>query len=185
MRNLSAFVRLAACGLAAASLSACGATAPGTTAVSTGSLGSASRDVLSMQTEASVAEQQIDAPLAKVWGALPEVFAGMAIPVGKSDPVLHVYGNEGFRIRQRLGTTRLSLLLECGTTQIGPNADSYEVLLTVLVGLKATSPATTSATVTVDASARPITINQAFSRCSSKGGIESKLLGLLKVAAAK
>ena len=74
---------------------------------------------------------------ATIWRALPAVFDSLEVPVSRIDPVEHVFGNEGVRIRKRIGGEAISRYFDCGTTQIGPNADSYDVMLILLTTLRA------------------------------------------------
>ena len=118
--------------------------------------------------------------LAQVWSALPMVMDSLKVPIAKVDPTQHVFGNESFKVRQRLGKTSLSRYFDCGNTQIGPNADSYDVLMTVLVQLQPAGAAATTVSTTVQAMAKPVTFNQEYAQCSSKGELETRLLGFLK-----
>ena len=86
---------------------------------------------------------------------------------------------EDQKVRVRLGRTPLSRYLECGGTQIGSNADSYEVRLTVLAQVRAVASGGSSLATTFDAAAKPITFSQDYSRCSSKGLFESRLVELV------
>jgi hypothetical protein len=127
----------------------------------------------------------ISAPVDLAWRALPGIMDSIALPVSTVNQAQRVIGNEGLKIRQRLGKTSLSRYIDCGQTQIGPNADSYDVFLIVLVQLQAAAGGGTSVTTTVDASARPIAFTQAASTCSSKGTLESRILALLQTATAQ
>lgn len=102
------------------------------------------------------------------------------MPVTRLDAAGKVIGNNGFKIRQRLGKVALSRYIDCGETQIGPNADSYEVYLTVLVQVRPVGTTSSSLVTTFEASARPIAFSQAYSRCSSRGSLETKLLAAIK-----
>jgi hypothetical protein len=119
-------------------------------------------------------------PLDRVWTALPIVLDSLKVPLAKVDPAGRVIGNESFKIRQRLGKTALSRYFDCGSTQIGPNADSYDLLLTVIAQLEPAGATATKISTTVQAMAKPITFNQEYAACSSRGELESKLLGLLR-----
>jgi hypothetical protein len=115
----------------------------------------------------------------RVWKVLPAAFDSVAVPVAHLDPATKTIGNEGFKIRQRLGKVALSRYFDCGTTQIGPNADSYDVFLTVMVQVQPAGAGTRLVT-NVEASARPITFSQAYSRCTSRGSLETRLLDAIR-----
>src|SRR5262252_5823348 len=66
----------------------------------------------------------------QVWRVLPFVFDSLGIPIASMDPAKRTLGNEGFRVRARLKGQPLSKFIDCGSsTQIGPNADNYDVAL--------------------------------------------------------
>jgi hypothetical protein len=108
------------------------------------------------------------------WTALPQVLDSLGVRVTLIDPVQHLVGVEQMKIRVNLGKAPLSRYLDCGQTQIGPNADSYEILLTVKSRI--TSVATGSQVSTlVDAVARPIAFRQNYSSCSTTGLLETRI----------
>src|SRR5215471_12129385 len=76
--------------------------------------------------------QSIPFSMNQVWGVLPAVFDSLGIPVRTLDPVTHTIGNDGLAVRRRLKSTPLSRFIDCGSTQIGPNADDYDVRLAVI-----------------------------------------------------
>ena len=64
---------------------------------------------------------------------------------------------------------------------MGPNADSYEVFLVVMVHTSAGSvQGATKMTTMVDASARSIAFSQAPNRCSTNGELEKRLIAAVK-----
>ena len=89
-----------------------------------------------------------------------------ADPLTTLEVKTHQMGNEGFKLRKTLGSTPLSRYIECGTTQIGPNAESYDVVLTLLTQLYPADGGSTSVTHTFEGSAKPVTYSQDYSRCS-------------------
>ena len=115
-----------------------------------------------------------------VFRILASAYDSLGIPVTSMDPVRKIIGNPGYKIRQRLGKVVLSRYLECGTTQIGPNADSYDVVLNVTTTVAPDGAAGSTMTTIVDAQSRPATFNQAYNRCSTKGLLESRLTDIVK-----
>ena len=120
-----------------------------------------------------------------VWRVLPSVFDSVGVTVATIDQARKSIGNPGYKVRARLGKVTLSRYLDCGNTQIGPNADSYDVFLSVMTTVAAEGAQGAVLSTIVDAQARPITFNQAYSRCSSKGGIEIKIADLVKARLAR
>lgn len=125
----------------------------------------------------------LDATVDRVWRLLPAVFDSLGVPVTRVDPAQRVIGNEGFKIRQRLRDVPLSRYVDCGQTQIGPNADSYEVFMTLLVQVRPVpnNAASSSLVTTFEAAARPLTFSQGYSRCSTRATLEARLLETVKV----
>jgi hypothetical protein len=123
----------------------------------------------------------IGAPMQAVWRILPVAFDSVSVPLSLIDPKTHVMGNEGYKLRQKLGKERLSTYFECGTTQVGPNADSYEIYLKVLSNLEPVrgDSSRTRVTVTVSAAAKPLQFSQDYSRCTSKTALERRLLDVI------
>ena len=80
---------------------------------------------------------KISAPVSKVWLAMPGAFEALSIPISTVDTIGHVIANDGLKLRRQLGKTPLGRYIDCGNTQIGENADSYDVHLTISVKLKA------------------------------------------------
>jgi hypothetical protein len=116
----------------------------------------------------------------QIWRVLPATFDSLGVPITRLEPAKHLIGNEGFKLRQRLGKTTLSRYLDCGTTQIGANADSYDVYLTVMTQLQPGDAGVTTVSTTFEAVARPLAFAQDYSKCSSKGLFESRLVELVK-----
>lgn len=117
----------------------------------------------------------------QIWRTLPFVFDSLGVPVGMMDPARRVIGNEGFKIRQRLKGTPLSRFIDCGnSTQIGSNADNYDVVLVLSANVHAADPGSATVVTTFTAMAKPANFAQDYSQCSSKGVIESRFMDILK-----
>lgn len=117
-------------------------------------------------------------PVAVVWKVLPAVFDSVAVPVDLLDPATHTIGNRGLKIRGKLGTVPLGRYIDCGTTQIGPNAESYNITLTLTAALSPQAGGGTSMTVNMEASAKPLAFSQEPFRCSTRGALERRVVDL-------
>jgi hypothetical protein len=126
-------------------------------------------------------------PIDRVWRLMPAVYDSLKIPLTTFDGAKHLVGNEGMKIRQRLGGAPLSRYIDCGQAQIGPSADSYDVFLAVTTTIRSLSPTETEIATTVESQAKPMTYAQEYSRCSSKGTLEVLIADIVakKLAAAK
>lgn len=77
-------------------------------------------------------EMTVAAPAAKVWAALPEVYRELGLDINFREPGPSRTGTCYQRVRGRLGKLLLSSLLDCGENVSMPNADRFDVALTVL-----------------------------------------------------
>ena len=119
------------------------------------------------------------ATMDELWRGLPKVYDSLSIPLTVIDERTRVIGNEGFKIRRRLGKTPLSRYLECGQSQMAPNADEYEITLSVTTRLAAVDSQETKVTTMVEASAKGLQFAGQAARCTSRGALEARLRELL------
>ena len=135
----------------------------------------------SMHTSDASSVQNVPYPLEKVWRVMPGVFDSLGVPIATMDPARRTVGNTSFKIRNRLKNVPLSRYIDCGSsTQIGPNADSYDVNLAFLANVRSSDAKTSSVTVNFEAVGRPATFSQEYSRCDSKGLLETRFFEILK-----
>lgn len=176
MRRLILLVSLAGLAACASSGSAGGGS---TVTTRTQQIGSADVGRLNVTTvvEADVTTVPFDADA--VFRVLPSVLDSLGLPVATIDPAGKSIGNPGFKIRNRLGKTPLSMILDCGNTQIGPNADSYDVYLKVMTTVSGAGAGSARIATLVEAQARPATYNQAYNSCATKGYLEPRLVDLV------
>ena len=120
----------------------------------------------------------VDAPHATTWKALIAAYDSVGIPVGSSAQGDGVLGNLGFKVRRRLKDAPLSRYLNCGTTQVAPNADSYEITLSVATQLQPVAGGTRAVT-TVEATGRPIAFAGSQVSCVSTGRLEMLIAELI------
>ena len=120
----------------------------------------------------------VNAPLSDVWQKLSTVYDSVGIPVTTSDPGQGVLGTENFKIRRKLKDAPLTRYLDCGNTQGGPSAETYEIIMIVKTYLQ---PATggTMATTFLQASGRPVSFSGNYVNCASTGRLEARIGELL------
>ncbi len=135
---------------------------------------------LSMVAGSSPSIGRVGAPIDRAWSMLPSVYDSLGIPIGMANSASHTVGNINFKARQHLGKSYLSKYLDCGQTQIGASADSYDVVLTVYTELQTVATDVTQITTTLSASARPPAFAQAYSNCTSTMVLEAKIIALLR-----
>ena len=117
----------------------------------------------------------------QVWRALPAVFDSLGIPIGAMDAATRTAGNLAYKVHGRLKNVPLSRYVDCGSsTNMGPNADSYDVVLSLMIAVRPGETAGSASVATsFDAVGRPATFAQEYSECPSKGALETRLLELL------
>ena len=111
-----------------------------------------------------------------VWRALPVVFDSLGITISEVDATHHVIGSPGFKAHKRLRNVALSKLIDCGSTQGFPSADEYDVNLSVLTQVEVGKAGSTSVATKVDAAARPMAFPGAYTKCSTKGLLETSIV---------
>jgi hypothetical protein len=123
---------------------------------------------------------RISSPVDKVWLAMPGAFEALSIPISSVDTLTHAIANDGLKLRRVLGKTPLSRFIDCGNTQIGENADSYDVHLTIQVQLKPDEGGNTKLETMFEAMAKPVSFSREYSRCSTRGVLEQRLAEAVK-----
>lgn len=121
----------------------------------------------------------VSAPMMDVWRILPTVYDTLDIPVTLSDPQGRQFGNPRFRPRE-IGGERLSVLIDCGRgVTATPNADRYDVILSVVTTLRQREDGSTEILTYVDGSGKPRAVSGNAVHCSSKGILESVISELV------
>ena len=115
----------------------------------------------------------------RVWGPLRAAYDSLAIPVAVFSATTGTMGNSSLRVRRRLGEVAISKYINCGNVQGGPSADSYEIQLSVITTAVPAEQGTTNLMTLVEAQGRPVTIAGEYMRCTSTGGIETRILELV------
>jgi hypothetical protein len=121
----------------------------------------------------------ISASVADVWRVLPAAFESLNIPLSTVDSVTHSVGNTGFNLRRRLGSIPLVRLIDCGTTQGGPSAETYDIHMSVISQVRASDAGTVIST-TVEPMGKPAAFSGEYIRCSSTGALESRIADAVK-----
>lgn len=118
-------------------------------------------------------------PADDVWRALPRAYDSLGIWLTLYDRRQRLIGNQGMQLRGKLGNTRLSKYIDCGDTQIGPSADSYEVNLSVITYVGVNSKGLATMTTRVASAARSLAFSQNYIRCRSNSEIEKRILQIV------
>jgi len=158
----------------------CGCASSGSSASRTQTLSVEGAGSLRVNAGAEAVVKPIAYPMDRVWRVLPAVFDSLGIPVTRLDAASHTIANEGAKGRVKLKGVYFSNYIDCGATQIGQNADSYDIFFTLTTQVKSTGPNSATVSTLFDAASKPVTFNQDYSRCSSKGILEDKIAALVR-----
>ena len=126
-------------------------------------------------------EAVIPVAAAKVWAVLPAVFADLGLEINFREPETRRVGTCYQKVRLRLGKDLLSTFVECGDSRGLPNADRYEVALTVLTTVETTG-ATAAKIYTFVLGVGIDATGSVRDRlwCHSKGVIEERIRNLVE-----
>lgn len=131
---------------------------------------------LNLVNDASAVGSTINANVDVAWSALQSVYVTLEIPLSRRDNEKKVLGNSAFRTRRRVGSVPMIRAVDCGGESGMPNAETYDVTLEITSMLSPTPDGRTRLQTLVQGSARrPSSGNPNDVRCTSLGGLESKI----------
>jgi hypothetical protein len=124
---------------------------------------------------------EVNAPVARVWQALPSVYEALRVPVTTVVTNDMLLGNYRVKVRRELGAAPLSRYLSCGSGSGGQNADTYDVTLTLLTQVAGGSGAAASRVITtVEANAVSAAFGGAPVPCTSTGDLETRIADMIR-----
>ena len=113
--------------------------------------------------------------------ALSAAYAQLQIPVTDLNQGARTLGNTAFRVRRRIGDVQTVRALDCGGDSGMPNAETYQLTLTIQSRVTASDAGGSVIQTTVDGSGRnPTTAASSDVRCSSRGVLEKRIADLVK-----
>ncbi|MGE0160582.1 MAG: hypothetical protein AB7T31_14325 [Gemmatimonadales bacterium] len=124
----------------------------------------------------SVRDTVVQGERGRIWDVLPSVFESLSIDAEMMDPTSLVIGTDRVRA-SRVDGVRLSEFLDCGGGVAAPNADSYDVTLSLFVQLEAEGPSSTLVRTVLDASAQSRYNQSDQIQCASFGTLERRVVG--------
>lgn len=136
---------------------------------------------LRVEGQAVIAGGTIAAPLDSAWKAVIAVYQELGIEPTTLITDARTIGNQSLKIRRVLGGVPLSRYLNCGAgTGVGPNADYYNIEMSVMTALSANTSAATDVRTRVDATARPVSLASNPVVCVSTGALEQRIVKMLQ-----
>ena len=121
----------------------------------------------------------LSVPATRVWAMLPSVYEELGIPLTVVDSTNLYLGAVRVTTRRPVGGLRLSMIIECGTGNYGPNAERYTVQLTVLSGVHAIDAGHTTLETRVLGNAAPNGTSGSV-KCGTNGALEEKVASILR-----
>ena len=74
----------------------------------------------------------VAAPATDVWTALQAVYAELKVPEGTLETSSRTIGNQQFRVRRKFAGESMMKWVDCGSGSGGPNAETYDIQLSVV-----------------------------------------------------
>lgn len=116
------------------------------------------------------------APLDSSWIALKAAYGELAIPVTTLVEQTHVIGNDGYKVRRRVGKILMTNILDCGSNLGMPNADTYDIFMTISSYLAKNPKAGYNLVTRLDATAKSPSYNREQAvKCTSLGELEKQI----------
>jgi hypothetical protein len=140
---------------------------------------------LNMVSTTEVNSALINAPVEKAWAALQEVYATLNIPVTDLNQQARTIGNSAYRVRRRIGDVPTMRALDCGGDSGMPNAETYQLLLTVKSRIIPSDAGGSVVQTTLEGTGKNATTAASSDvRCSSMGALEKRIADLVKAKVA-
>lgn len=128
---------------------------------------------------------ELAAPAEEAWAELPAVYESLGLPLAFVDAERWELGNGGWSLPERLDGERPSHWLDCGRgIAATPNADAYDVVMSIRSGITATASGSAVETA-LTGSAGPRDASGGVVACSSRGTLEERIGELLHERLAK
>lgn len=129
---------------------------------------------------AGVAPLRLDAPLERVWEALPAVYETLGIPVEVNDASTRTYGTRRYTYG-RLGGKRTMDYVRCGHQGAGPSAvSSYRVRVTIVSSVGPAPDEKSVLATEVTGVAMPVDgTSTGAVRCVTTGDLERRIHSLV------
>lgn len=120
--------------------------------------------------------QIISGTMDEAWTALNVVYSDLKIPITTLVDAQHLVGNESFKVRRRIGNIPMQQILDCGNAQGIPNAETYDILMTISSFLASNPKGGLTLITRIDATGRsPNYARENAVACHSSGTLENDI----------
>lgn len=124
----------------------------------------------------------VEAPREELWPLLPAVYEELGLPAPVADRSTWTVAVQNHALTRRLGSERLSTLIECGSGLTGAHADTHRIRLSVRTWLEP-APGGTGVRTRVEALASSLEGLANTFHCSSRGELEMQIAVALQARA--
>lgn len=123
----------------------------------------------------------VTAPPDRTFQALSAAYATLNIPATDIDQRARTIANSAFRVRRRVGDVPTMRALDCGGDSGMPNAETYQLTLTIQSRVIASDAGGSVILTTLEGTGRnPTTSASSDVRCVSLGALEKRIGELVK-----
>jgi hypothetical protein len=137
--------------------------------------------VSTTEVNSSLVAASVDA----AWAALQSAYTTLGIPVTELNAAQRTIGNPAYRVRRRIGDVPTMRALDCGGDSGMPNAETYQLLLSVKSRIIPSDAGGSVVQTTLDGTGRNATTAASSDvRCSSMGALEKRIADLVKARVA-
>lgn len=116
-----------------------------------------------------------------VFVAMLAAYRELGVPTPLLDPARRLAGNELFRVRRRVGGQPMQGYLECGGNASQPNAETYDIEMSLVSYVTPAAGGTSTITTTMTAVGNdPMFGKDRQMRCASTGELERRIVRMVR-----
>jgi len=136
---------------------------------------------LRVEGQVVIAGGTVAAPVDSAWKAAIKVYNELGIQVTTLITESRTIGNQALKIRRVLNGVPLSRYLNCGAgSGVGPNADYYNVEMSIMTYLVPNTHAATDVQTRIDAKATPLSVGSNPVVCVTTGVLERRIVKMIQ-----
>lgn len=110
------------------------------------------------------------------WTALNVAYSDLKIPITTLVDAQHLVGNESYKVRRRVGDIPMQRILDCGNSHGIPNAETYDILMSISSYLTPNPKGGLNLITRIDATGRsPNFARENAVACHSSGTLEKDI----------
>ena len=122
---------------------------------------------------------ELNVPVRKALAAVKAAFGDLGVPLDFDDPTGAILGNQSIKAVAGFGGFRLSRLLDCGSTTVGQNVDTFRISIVFLALLDWVDSTHTKVRVGFVGGGVPVAASGTQGvQCGSTGVMEARLIQL-------